>query len=281
MTPEEINLQILRHEEEIKRLQLLANQQEQERAKRIIRQGRIGKWVGRIHCGDAISKMMEIPSESIDLIVTSPPYNIGGIKAGERWKSARQKSGYDSYSDNLPREEYIKWQRNCLHEMMRLIPENGAIFYNTKWKIYEGSLDMRQEIVEGFPVRQVIIWNRGSGMNFSSVFFVPTYEVIYLIAKPQFRLIKGATGKGDVWDFKFINTRHDKSFHPCPFPLELPKRCIESTSASVILDPFMGSGQTAIAAEKLNRQWIGIDNSELYCELGQKAIKKARTITEG
>ena len=106
--------------------------------------------------------------------------------------------------------------------MLRITKETGAVFYNHKWRIVEGILNDRREIVEGFPVRQIIIWQRTGGYNFNPTYFLPTYEVIYLIAKPGFKLRKKANAKGDVWR---IEQSYDTG-HPASFPLELPRRCI-------------------------------------------------------
>jgi modification methylase len=67
--------------------------------------------------------------------------------------------------------------------MMRLLTDDGAIFYNHKWRVQDGLLQDRNDIVSGFPVRQIIIWHRNGGINFNKGYFLPTYEVIYLIAK--------------------------------------------------------------------------------------------------
>lgn len=230
-----------------------------------------------IICGDALTEMQKLPSESVDLVITSPPYNLrnstgNGMKhvyVGGKWNAELQK-GYDTYSDNLPYDEYIEWQRNCLKEMMRLIPSNGAIFYNHKWRVQNGLIQDRHEILEGFPVRQIIIWRRKGGINFNDTFFLPTYEVIYMIAKSDFRLVKGANAYGDVWEF----SQERDNNHPAPFPLELPERIISSTTASVVLDPFMGSGTTAVAARNLKRNYIGIDISRKYCEMAEERLKQ-------
>lgn len=82
---------------------------------------------------------------------------------GGKWANAALVKGYATYSDNMPYDEYITWQRNCLKEMMRLIPDNGAIFYNHKWRVQNGLIQDRHEIIHDFPVRQIIIWKRKGG----------------------------------------------------------------------------------------------------------------------
>lgn len=226
-------------------------------------------------CGDCLSIMKSMPDESIDLVVTSPPYNLknstgNGMKDGRggKWSNASLMNGYAHHDDCMPHDEYAKWQRECLAEMFRLIKNDGAIFYNHKWRVQAGMLQDRQDIVANFPVRQIIIWRRKGGINFNKGYFLPTYEVIYLICKPDFVLAKGANSHGDIWEF----TQEMKNEHPAPFPVALIERIISSTNANLILDPFMGSGTTAIAAKKLEREFIGIELSPEYIELSKKRL---------
>ena len=233
-------------------------------------------FIDKFICGDAIDVMNQIPCESVDLIVTSPPYNLknstgNGMKDGRggKWANATLIDGYSHHDDNMPHEKYVKWQRDCLNEMLRIIPKDGAIFYNHKWRVQGGLLQDRQDIVSGFPVRQIIIWERRGGINFNPGYFLPTYEVIYLIAKPKFKLVKKANACGDVWRF----SQENKNKHPAPFPVDLIERIISSTDSKVILDPFMGSGTTAVAVKNFNRNFIGIDISPEYCKMAQERLK--------
>lgn len=178
-------------------------------AKRLIDEGERGaeaslssidEWAGKIHCGDALETMRQMPSESVDLVLTSPPYNMrnttggGLLRGGGGFSKGRKiQDGYDDYEDNMPHAKYALWQRRCLREMMRLIAPTGAIFYNHKWRIQNGILNDRRDIVGDFPVRQVIIWRRSGGINFNRHYFLPTFEVIYMIAKKNFALSRGRT----------------------------------------------------------------------------------------
>ena len=219
--------------------------------------------------------MQKLPDNSIDLIITSPPYNLknstgNGMKDGRggKWKNAELVNGYSHHNDCMPHEEYVQWQRACMAEMIRIIPNNGAIFYNHKWRVQDGLLQDRQDIVNGFPVRQIIIWKRKGGINFNAGYFLPTYEVIYLIAKPDFKLIPKANAFGDVWEFKQENNNP----HPAPFPVALIDRIIASTYAKSVLDPFMGSGTTAIAAIINEIDYLGIELSPEYIKMAEKRI---------
>jgi site-specific DNA-methyltransferase (adenine-specific) len=235
------------------------------------------EFLNQIITGDALRIMRQLPDASVDLIVTSPPYNLknstgNGLKDGRggKWAHAALIDGYDAHDDNMPYEEYVRWQRECLEEMLRLLPETGAIFYNHKWRVQGGLLQDRSEIVQGLPVRQIIIWKRKGGINFNPGYFLPTYEVIYLIAKRQFKLAKGANRFGDVWEIP----QEQSNPHPAPFPVALAERMIASTTARVVLDPFVGSGTTAIAALNLGRSYIGIELSAQYCELARDRIAR-------
>ena len=98
-------------------------------------------YINRIILGDCLDVMKQIPDGSIDLVITSPPHNLknstgNGMKDGRggKWSNAALINGYDNYDDNMPYDKYVVWQRNCLAEMLRIIPDHGAIFYNHKWR---------------------------------------------------------------------------------------------------------------------------------------------------
>ncbi len=235
-------------------------------------------FINKIVCGDILQVIKHIPDHTVDLVVTSPPYNLknstgNGMKDGRggKWSGAALVNGYSHHAANMPHEKYVTWQRTCLKHMMRVLKENGAIFYNHKWRVQSGLLQDRQDIVKGFPVRQIIIWKRKGGINFNSGYFLPTYEVIYLIAKPKFKLAPKANAYGDVWEF----TQEMNNEHPAAFPVDLIVRSISSTNARLILDPFMGSGTTAVAAKALKKDYIGIEISPQYCEMARERLLKS------
>lgn len=234
-------------------------------------------FLNKIVTGDAVEVMSKLPSESIGLVVTSPPYNLknstgNGMKDGRggKWSSAALLSGYSDHGDNMPHEEYVAWQREALSEMFRVLRPDGAIFYNHKWRVQGGLLQDRSDILEGFPVRQIIIWRRKGGINFNAGYFLPTYEVVYLIAKPDFRLAPKANALGDVWEI----AQESNNSHPAPYPVELTDRIVSSTTAEVVLDPFSGSGTTALSAINYGRDYIGIEVSEEYASASRTRIKK-------
>ncbi len=234
-------------------------------------------FINKIIQGDCIDIMKQLPSNSIDLVITSPPYNLknstgNGMKSNTKtgkWAGAALQQGYSHHNDCMPHDEYAMWQRKCLNEMFRLIKDTGAIFYNHKWRVQDGLLQDRQDIVSDLPIRQIIIWKRKGGINFNPGYFLPTYEVIYLIAKQGFKLAPKANACGDVWEF----TQDMNNEHPAPFPVQLINRIISSTTAEIILDPFIGSGTTALSALMNDRNYIGIELSPEYCLMAEKRLK--------
>lgn len=283
--------------------------------------------------------MRKIPDGSVDLVITSPPYNlrnnVGGAlvsdcKSGlgdknklrhgytgkpynrkindysgslkrknprktsvfledgygknknyrsNRWptsplirRNKDQPDGYeDSHTDDMPHAEYVEWQRAVLTECMRLIKPTGAIFYNHKERPQGKLLQTRADILEGYPLRQRIIWDRQGGLNFTRAHFLPVHEDIYLIAKSEFKLLPKMNALSTIWR---VLPEKDND-HPAPFPVEIPLRCIRSClepGEAVVLDPFVGSGSTAIAAERHGVKWIGIEKSSAYCEMAERRI---------
>lgn len=241
--------------------------------------GIMDRFKNEIILGDSLDIMKRMPDECIDIVITSPPYNLknstgNGMKdgRGSKWATADLRNGYSHYNDNMPHNEYVKWQRDNLTEMLRLIKDDGAIFYNHKWRVQGGLLQDRQDIVSGFPVRQIVIWRRKGGINFNPGYFLPTYEVIYLIAKPKFKLASKANAYGDVWEF----TQEMNNEHPAPFPKLMIDRIISSTTGKVILDPFGGSGTVAVSAIEHDRDFVYIDNSAEYCEMCKARITTSK-----
>ncbi len=209
--------------------------------------------------------MQQLPDESVDLVVTSPPYNL----LNSTGNGSRCWDGYDGHSDDMPHHAYVEWQRLCLAQMLRVLKPDGAIFYNHMHRVQGGLIVRHDDILQDFPLRQVIIWHRSGGTNFNPGYFLPDYEVIYLITKPKFRLLDGHTD-GSVWR---IHQETCSWITEIPtFPVDLPRRAIRATSAQVVLDPFMGSGTTAVAAVLEGRRYIGFENSARYCEVARERV---------
>ena len=207
--------------------------------------------------------MRRLPDESIDLVVTSPPYNL---RSGGR---CRGWPGYDGYGDDLPHDEYVAWQQECLREMHRVIKPTGAIFYNHAPRIHQGVQWRHEDILEPFHVRQTVIWHRAGGKNHNPHYITPSYEYIYVMAKSGFRVAPDWT-MGDVWK---MGQEKKRWIPEVPaFPVELPQNAIRATGAKVVLDCFMGSGTTAVAAVLEGADYIGIEQSARYCAVARERV---------
>lgn len=236
-----------------------------------------------IVCGDVLIKLRDLEDESVDLVITSPPYNLknstgNGMKDGRggKWSNAGLIQGYDRHTDDLSREDYINWIRDVLTECFRVLKPDGAIFFNHKFRV-QGGLMEGHPFLEGFNVRQMIIWSRSGGINFNAGYFLPTYEVIYLMPKTargknSFKLKKGANKIGDVWRIHQDTTNP----HPAPFPMDLVDAILTSCEGTVVLDPFAGSGTVGLSAVKHKWNYILIDNSPTYCRMAEERINTVR-----
>lgn len=238
-------------------------------------------FLNKIVVSDARSYLRALPLETVKCIVTSPPYNLrnstGGGFTGKNdlgmWPNQPMRHGYSGqYQDDMPHDEYVQWQQQCLVEMWRTLRRDGALFYNHKWRVQGGQLQrLSDEITSILPVRQIIIWNRQGGINFNDGYFLPSYELIYFIPKPDFKLATGTNTLMDVWT---IPPSYKKD-HPNAFPDEVARRCIESASSKgdLIIDPFMGSGTTAVMAKLMGREFSGCDLNPTYVDLARKRLK--------
>ena len=231
--------------------------------------------LGNLYLGDN-KEILPLINQKINLCLTSPPYNIGQLGAkrrdffsGDKNKYKNKNKIYDFMNDDLLAEEYISQQRRLLMDIWELIESNGAIFYNHKHRILNGMLDDRKNLIT-IPIRQEIVWNKSSMINFNGNFFAPNTERIYIMAKPKWKINKEYVGLGEVWTIRNC----DKSKHPATFPLKLAELVIVSSTKEndIVLDPYIGSGTTALACERLNRNWIGIEISEKYCKIAKKRI---------
>ena len=220
--------------------------------------------------GDAIDFLTAIRGE-VAGIATSPPYNKSfngrGRKPGSNWKNSKlMADNYTHYDDNLPEDDYIEWQRALLAAAVECVGDDGVVLYNIGRRIKNLREDRRERIVDGLPVRQTVIWNRGSSHNQGGKrpsILPPIYELIYIIAGKNWRLpvkyISECRYWGDVWR---INPQ-TKNPHPAPFPLELAVRMAKLIDGP-LADPLAGSGTMGIAALEIGVPYILNDISPEY-----------------
>lgn len=215
---------------------------------------------------------------SVDLIITSPPYNKNAYAVGtgsdKSWSALRGRQiPYDKYKDAMPPEEYEQWQKTVISECVRVLKPHGSLFYNHKDILVDGVI-IPPKWVYDFKIHQQIIWNRGSSLANDPHYFQPITEYIYWIVKEPKQVFfdkSKAAFRQNVWNINFeINT-----LHPAPFPKTLVGNIIMSCSkeGDLIYDPFMGSGTTALMATKMKRNYIGSEISEDYINIALQRIK--------
>lgn len=234
-----------------------------------------------IYNEDCLATMARIEDNTIDLIVTSPPYNKGfyankNAKQSKVWSSMDgRKIAYDSFSDDMAPEDYEQWQKKVIAECVRILKPSGSLFYNHKDVIYKG-LIVPPKWVYNFKVRQQIIWDRQSSCMIDPHYFMPANEWIYWIVKDEKEVFfdKGKSAfRTNIWR---INT--DKNPHPAPFPLLMVRNIVSCAcpEGGIVYDPFMGSGTAAVATLNIGggRQYIGSEISESYCKMANDRIKQ-------
>ncbi len=224
-----------------------------------------------------------------DLAVTSPPYSLG------------VDYGQSGYVDDQPYHHYLEWVRAWATTLLQASNHGGRACINIpldsnkggKRAIYADYLRIFQEV--GWTYQTSIVWNEqnisrrtawGSWLSPSAPFVTAPVEMVAVFFKGDFRRPSNGVRKGDIerdeflawtlgmWTFAGANPR--RVGHPAPFPEELPKRLIKlySYPDDVVLDPFVGSGTTLLAARRLGRRSIGVEISSEFCEL---AIQSLRT----
>jgi len=212
--------------------------------------------------GDCLEVMKEIPKRSVDLVLTDPPYNLSG---GAILKRRGADVGLDEEWDyNFSPSEYFP-------SMLQTLRRDGNMFVFCADNLL---CEWRRLFEEAFDVQLFFIWHKTNPTpQFRKVSFLKSVEFIMC-----------GWNKGHKWNFKTQKEMHNffecpivnsqKRRHPTQKPLELISHLVEIASLpkDIVLDPFLGSGRTAIACEQLNRKWIGIEISEKYCEIAQKEI---------
>lgn len=253
--------------------------------------------INRIICGNSLEEMKNIPDNTVHLIVTSPPYNVG--------------IDYDNYEDLLPHDDYLKWTKQIWAECKRVLVSGGRICINIDAttnldesdnalleRVHPLHVDFTNQLRElGFIYRAEIIWSKqncsgnktcwGSYCSPSNPHIRRNCEYIIVASKDDLKLV-GDPEKIDITKDEFhlwtlsewkINPETNKhSIHPATFPKELARRCIKLFSyvENVILDPFNGTGSTTTSAIELGRQYIGIDLSSKYCSKAKSDASLAK-----
>ena len=242
--------------------------------------------LNKIFSCDVLEGLSKSDDESIDLIITSPPYNKAGfngkVKRTEHciWNKTIDYSG-DVDVDCMNEEEYEEWQIRILNDCFRVLKKDGSMFYNHKIRTKKNKISHPLEWIakSDFRCRQIITWDRTASPNPDPCRYVPTTELIFWLCKtdknPRFNRSKDAMFQTEVW--KFPADKNTK--HPAPFPVALPDNIIPSVAQGeriIVLDPFIGSGTVAISAMKNGCDYLGFEISEEYVKMTEENIENEK-----
>jgi len=241
------------------------------------------QYVNKIFCKSSES-MTELPDNSVHLMVTSPPYNVG-----------------KEYDKNLSLKEYRNLLKQVFKETYRVLVPGGRACINVANLGRKPYLPLHSYIIEdmhdiGFMMRGEILWDKGTSVSPSTAWgsylkannpvLRDIHEYILIFCKDSFTHSnpynrKSTISKEEFLEFtksvwKFSAERATKVGHPAPFPVELPYRLIQlyTFESEVVLDPFAGSGSACIAALKTNRKYVAYDIDKKYCNLAERRIKQ-------
>lgn len=247
-------------------------------------------FIDSIICGDCLEVMKEIPDNSIHLVVTSPPYNLG--------------ISYENHDDNLAYADYLNWMKEVWVEVKRILVKGGRFALNiapTSIKNFRPiHHDFSNQLRDmGMIMRTEIIWYKqtmkrrtawGSWKSPANPHIVPSWEYVLVFSKGSWTLdsdSKDADITADefmrfsdgVW---YIPPESQRRGHPTPFPEELIYRLIKfyTYKGNTVLDMFGGTGTVAVVAQKTGRHFIHIDISSKYCEIAGQRLETARMLQE-
>jgi len=244
------------------------------------------RWFDRIVEGDALETLDRLPARSVELAITSPPYNV--------------RIPYRGYSDDLPPEEYLRWLKDVWRSLYRVLVPGGRFVLNvapTSIKNFRPiHHDLSRDLRDlGFIMRTEIIWYKqtmgrrtawGSWRSPSNPHIVPSWEYVLVFSKEQWKL-EGDRAAVDISAREFeqfsdgfwaIPPERRRSGHPAPFPEALIERLVKfySYRGNVVLDMFGGTGTVAAVARRLGRHYLYVDSSHEYCRL---AAERVRAVT--
>ena len=206
--------------------------------------------------GDCLERMKEIPDGSVDMILTDPPY-------GMDFQSNHRKEIYSK----IKNDKDLSWLEFWSYELFRVCANNTAHYVFCSFHNVD---KFKQALEVNFKIKNMLVWEKNNtSMGDLKGDFAPKYEMIIFIQKGR-RLING---KRDANILKFNKTGN--KLHPTQKPVDLLEYLLSkfSDSGDVILDPFMGSGSTGVAAKNLNRNFIGIELDEGYFEIAKNRIE--------
>ena len=247
-------------------------------------------YINQILVGDCMEVLSRLPSESVDVAFADPPFNL--------------KKRYSAYKDRKETSEYLNWCREWLLEMVRVTKPTGSIFVHNipKWLThYAGMLDEVAEFVDwiAWDAPTAPMGKRLQPSHYGILYYAKDKQEnkFYQIRYPHNRcrtcgyLLKDYGGKkkmlhpfgplvSDMWsDIHRIRHKKHRDAHPCQLPIPLLERIIlmSSDAGDVVLDPFIGTGTTAVAAKRLGRKYIGIEMDSQYVQIAEDKLTQHGT----
>jgi len=182
---------------------------------------------------------------------------------------------YNTYGDDMKEHDYQDWMVAVLNELHRVITPDGSIFFNHKPRRHNNRAHLPWEFISrsNCSLYQLIIWNRRNSPNIRKDVLLPCTEHIYWLCKDKPVTFRDALDKRfltEVWE---IQPQRQQE-HPAPFPQQLVENCIllSTQQGDTVLDPFLGSGTTAVVAQQHNREWVGYEIDETYINITNERI---------
>lgn len=251
----------------------------------------------KVMVGDCIAVMKTMVAGSVDVVVTSPPYNIG-VK-------------YNAYDDRRARAEYLRWLQQVGHEIARVLADDGSFFLNVGGSNRDPwtPLDVAQALRSLFALQNHVVWIKSISIGEDTVghfkpissdrFLNNNFEHVFHFTKKGAtwldRLAVGVPFKdksnigrwghkadrrcrGNTWfiPYKTVRSKTQKYNHPCTFPVELAEMCIKLHGGDdpIVLDPFVGTGTTLVAAKRLGVRGLGVELDPVYAAAAQERLRE-------
>ena len=239
--------------------------------------------LNKIYHEDCLSTLKKMKDDSVDLVVTSPPYNMNlRIRNGKYCSRQIVKeisTKYTEFSDNLPIDEYNKLHTEVLRELLRVA---DLIFYNIQ--IVTGSKRSIFKMIGEFSdnLKEIIVWDKGNGQPAMQQQVLNRRTELILVFEKDYPISRQFRNRGqfkrgtldDLWLIKRGKNVGGEN-HGAVFPIELVSTILENFSkeGDVIYDPFMGTGTTAVVAKRLKRKFIGSEISQKYIDIAEERLE--------
>jgi site-specific DNA-methyltransferase (adenine-specific) len=221
----------------------------------------------KIYQGDSLKILKTLETDSVDIIITSPPYNLGNNHHTGNKKT-------QAYNDNYPEFLYQENQVEVLNECFRVLKKEGSMFYNHKNRIKNGVQISPYEWLFKckFIIKQELVWFNRS-QNFDKIRFYPMTERIYWLTKAPKTKLFNTINHHDVFDTKDWKPIGSKGRHTRAFPEKMVEDILKCfPDSEIVMDNYCGSGTTCKVARMMGKKYIGIEMNEEYAKLAEERV---------